>query len=491
MGAISFIIYDNTYYGYNIKFIEAFNKLKKRGPDTTTRVSEQSPVKKDIFKMHLSRSEFINYKTFTLIYDHHRLCINDDTCDANQPFEDPILHKINKYKDLNLRPKRKLLCEGEIYNYSVLKEEFTDKDLQSECDVEIIMPLYIKYGIDEALNMLNGDFSFILTENVNTINNKDINIYCARDKYGVRPLWYIHNPLEKNFFMFVSDLTGVPDFIKKQYTIEEVPPGTYWSFQTKSFTSYTKDIKKVSPETLICKTDPDTLQNVYSTLYKKLIDACYLRMNLVNSNNITFGLLLDNNFDSQLMVSMILAILSNNTDIPIENKSNGDKINIHMFSYIDYNNNTFLNFLEKMYNNIKIHYHYIITDGISDISSNGINDPSVDSSHELIYKYIKDNLDGAKNNLNEIKNDLNLKIIISGFGLDNVWYNKDINVGKYESEASNNGFQIRFPYLDVNFTEYINMLDSSLKYINQSNNTILMDKYLVKKAFANYLPTEV
>jgi hypothetical protein len=186
-----------------------------------------------------------------------------------------------------------------------------------------------------------------------------------------------------------------------------------------------------------------------------------------------------------------LAILSNNTDIPIENKSNGDKIDIHMFSYIDYNNNTFLNFLEKMYNNIKIHYHYIITDGISDISSNGINDPSVDSSHELIYKYIKDNLDGTKNNLNKIKNDLNLKIIISGFGLDNVWYNKDINVGKYESEASNNGFQIRFPYLDVNFTEYINMLDSSLKYINQSNNTILMDKYLVKKAFANYLPTEV
>ena len=52
MGAISFIIYDNTYYGYNIKFIETFNKLKKRGPDTTTRVSEQSPVKKDVFKMH-------------------------------------------------------------------------------------------------------------------------------------------------------------------------------------------------------------------------------------------------------------------------------------------------------------------------------------------------------------------------------------------------------------------------------------------------------
>jgi asparagine synthase (glutamine-hydrolysing) len=483
MGAISFIIYDNTYYGYNNNFVESFLKLKKRGCDDTTRFTEQSPVKRDMFKMQLSRSEFMNYKTYIFIYDHHRLCINDTSCDALQPFEDPILHKINKYKILNTRPKRKLLCEGEIYNYTYLKksEEFNDKDLQSECDVEIIMPLYIKYGIEESLRMLNGDFCFVLTENVNAISNKEINVYCARDRYGIRPLWYIHDQLDKNFFMFISDLSGVPDHIKSQsqYKIEEVPPGTYWSFQTKSFKSY---VETSLNKELISKTDPETLQNVFTTLYTNLVDACYLRMNILNNietsqpNNITFGLLLDNNLDSYLLISIIMAILSNNTSI--EYTSNGP-IDIHIFSYIDYKNNSFITFLEKMYNNIKIHYHYIISDGISDISLDLINDNSIDSSYELIYKYIKNNLVN-----------LNLKIIISGFGLDNIWYNKQINVNKYESEASNNGFQIRFPYLDINFTNYINKLDASLKYINQSNNTQLIDKYIIKKAFANYLPTD-
>ena len=81
-----------------------------------------------------------------------------------------------KYPELRSRLKRRLLCNGEIYNYSHLVNtyKFTDRDLQSQNDVEVILPLYIR-NFEQAkgdsttafvntLNELDGDYSFLLDE---------------------------------------------------------------------------------------------------------------------------------------------------------------------------------------------------------------------------------------------------------------------------------------------------------------------------------------
>ena len=101
------------------------------------------------------------------IFGFHRLAINGLDIISNQPIESN-----NCY----------LICNGEIYNYKELINEI-DYTPKTNSDCEIILQLYIKYGIEHTLNMLDGEFAFAIL---------DLNIhkmFYARDPYGVRPLY--------------------------------------------------------------------------------------------------------------------------------------------------------------------------------------------------------------------------------------------------------------------------------------------------------------
>jgi len=470
MGALTFLIYNENYQIYNIEFTKAFLNMKDFGHDNTSYHVEQSQninkISKDILKMNLTRSELSNYSIHTFIYKYHRLSINDPSPDGNQPFEDPILHKIKKYPDLRSRPHRKLLCDGEIYNYQELieNEEFNDKDLQSSSDVEVILPLYIKYGIEKTLNMLNGDFSLILTENTNTFVLKDINIFAARDKYGIRPLWYISLNTQ-NFYMFTSDMCSVPTFIQndQKYTITEVPPGTYWNFTDKQFHRYTNYVtmqKNIDLNNSLVnignKTDPETLNTIYTTIKQLMSNACKIR--LCNQN---FGILFNQDFifDSYLLIGLLLQ----------ECKNNNNTNEIHIFFTCNNTNienpdvicyKQLVDFLEKKYN-LNLHFHIVII-----------------NNHFNIYDYIKD------------KYNLTLKILFSNYGLNDIWFNKSIN----NTKIIKRNFEIRFPFLDYHLTDYIQNLDKILKEPRSYKaNTKPVDKYIIRKSFddTNILPTNI
>ena len=206
MGAILFLLYNMSKPPINIEYINSFMNMKSRGEDDTQFLIENTPVINNINTQQissiLSKRELKEYKQITFNYGYHRMSINDISEDGSQPFEDPILHKISSYPELRNRPKRKLLCNGEIYNYGDLieSEGFTDKDLQSQSDCEIILPLYIKYadkeknsekGLVESLKKINGEYSFVLTENTTTFNLKNINAFVVRDLFGTRPLYMV------------------------------------------------------------------------------------------------------------------------------------------------------------------------------------------------------------------------------------------------------------------------------------------------------------
>ncbi len=53
----------------------------------------------------------------------------------------------------------------------------------TDSDCEVIIHLYLKYGIEQTLVMLDGEFAFVLYDRN---QNK---IFAARDPYGVRPLY--------------------------------------------------------------------------------------------------------------------------------------------------------------------------------------------------------------------------------------------------------------------------------------------------------------
>ena len=77
-----------------------------------------------------------------------------------------------------------------------------------ESAVKVIIHLYIKYGIDQTLQMLDGEFSFALLDN--RVYGGICKLYLARDPYGVRPLYWLKpnvvKPKRAHSFAFASEL---------------------------------------------------------------------------------------------------------------------------------------------------------------------------------------------------------------------------------------------------------------------------------------------
>ncbi|MCP5054564.1 MAG: asparagine synthetase B, partial [bacterium] len=74
---------------------------------------------------------------------------------------------------------------GEIFNYPELREELKAKNYQfhTASDTETLLYLYREYGAD-MLSKLNGQFAFaIIDYDKNTL-------FLARDRVGIRPLFY-------------------------------------------------------------------------------------------------------------------------------------------------------------------------------------------------------------------------------------------------------------------------------------------------------------
>jgi asparagine synthase (glutamine-hydrolysing) len=86
-------------------------------------------------------------------------------------------------------PEVVVAVDGCVYNLADLQ------DVGAEGDAGVIAGLYLRYGLTDALRKLNGDFALALYD------FRDSSLYLARDRFGVKPLYYCrHN----GFFAFAS-----------------------------------------------------------------------------------------------------------------------------------------------------------------------------------------------------------------------------------------------------------------------------------------------
>ena len=117
-----------------------------------------------------------------------RLSIIDLSSNANQP----LSNETNTVY---------ILCNGEIYNYKELKSSLTKLGhfFKTSSDIEAVLHGYEEWGYD-VLNRLVGMFAFAIYD-----SNKRI-FFIARDRFGVKPLYYL-----KTFkkFMFSSSLKSL------------------------------------------------------------------------------------------------------------------------------------------------------------------------------------------------------------------------------------------------------------------------------------------
>ena len=122
-----------------------------------------------IVSSHRGPDKSVFMKDDTRAWGFHRLSINGMEPAADQPF---------------YLKNCRLICNGEIYNFRSLIEEFgLEGEYQSGSDCEIIIHLYRKIGIHETLCRLDGVFAFVLHDYDNELT------YIARDPVGVRSLY--------------------------------------------------------------------------------------------------------------------------------------------------------------------------------------------------------------------------------------------------------------------------------------------------------------
>lgn len=515
MGALFFVV--NNYENFPIgnDFINGFMKMKNRGRDDTNIVTESTPnitqLNMNQVLLTLSKREIREYKPYTFTYGYHRMCINDLSYDGSQPFEDPIIHKMREYPELKTRVKRRLICNGEIYNYEDLKskEEFTDRDLQSTSDVEIIMPMYIKYGLKKCLQRLNGDYSFVLTENTGTYDTKNINIFVVRDIFGIKPLYMIKKKSVNGvFYMFVSELKSIPKRILDGYDgydIREVPPGTYWSFKKsvilgmeEEFTSYySLDRYKNLENCMYNNATPDILMSVYNNIREKLSESVIRRYNLSKRG---VGFLLSG-FDSAIILCIVVKYLQ---------KGNYDfeKDPIVVFTFGDNDNKDVISakecvsFLETTYS-IDIHHHII------NVHNLGIVLPDI---KDIIYVLETCDKSTIRQSIpyaflcKYISTKTDVKVLLTGEGLeelcgyeqlfeleDDKFQEKSIellnNMSKFNVMARDKiaGFynlEVRHPFLDIEFVELMLSIHPKLKRPQKYDYSKgAIGKYIVRKAF--------
>jgi asparagine synthase (glutamine-hydrolysing) len=119
---------------------------------------------------------------------HRRLAVLDLTEEGKQP-----MHYQNRYS---------ITYNGEIYNYLEIKELLSKKGHQfrSNSDTEVILAAYATYG-EECVCHFDGMFAFAIWD------NEKQRLFCARDRFGEKPLFYAFK--DKATFVFGSEIKAL------------------------------------------------------------------------------------------------------------------------------------------------------------------------------------------------------------------------------------------------------------------------------------------
>jgi asparagine synthase (glutamine-hydrolysing) len=108
----------------------------------------------------------------TVLLGHNRLSIIDLSDAANQPME---------YADLVI------VYNGEVYNYLEIKDDLVKKGyrFRTTSDTEVILVAYKEWGGD-CVKRFVGMWAFAIWDKTKK------ELFCSRDRFGIKPFYYIH-----------------------------------------------------------------------------------------------------------------------------------------------------------------------------------------------------------------------------------------------------------------------------------------------------------
>lgn len=115
----------------------------------------------------------------TTINDHKSIFLNENVVliyQSPEHLHQPITSNCDKYT---------IIFNGELYNKKELLQIIEDNNykLNSKNDIDIVLALYILFQ-ENSLTLINGIFAFSIWDNIKK------RLFLARDKFGVKPLFY-------------------------------------------------------------------------------------------------------------------------------------------------------------------------------------------------------------------------------------------------------------------------------------------------------------
>lgn len=107
------------------------------------------------------------------------------------------------HQPMHSKDKRiSVVYNGELYNFLELKKELSDYPFVSDCDTEVIIAAYLRWGVD-FVNHINGMFAIALYD------RETEDIFLIRDRIGKKPLYYWY---EEGNLVFASELKPIMKF---------------------------------------------------------------------------------------------------------------------------------------------------------------------------------------------------------------------------------------------------------------------------------------
>ena len=384
-----------------------------------------------------------------------------------------------------------LICNGEIYNWKYLQSSSGSKcDTGSDC--EIIINLYIKYGINQTLQMLDGVFAFVLLDRAKGL------LYIARDAFGIRPLFMWCNDVYLDTILFASEMKMGKNLLHPRMTPVPFPPGNYMSidlndnqirhiipfYKNESFTNYS--IKSLR--------DTDIL------IHDSLVTAVRKR---VDNTDREIACLLSGGLDSSLVCAIVARLY--------KERGGKDAIGrLHTWS-IGMQGSEDLKYARKVATFLGTTHHEIICteqeflnaipEVIYAIESRDTTTVRASVGNYLICKYIRANSDAKVIFNGDGSDELTGGYLYMHYAPNSIVFDqecrrllKDIHlfdVLRSDRSISSHGLEARTPFLDRGFVQAYLSIPIHLRNHNETRD---MEKSLLRHAFDKpdqYLPKEV